>query len=194
ERLQDADGEPEESFEFSESQGAARDKMAQAAAKQSQELQMDEKDEKKAADLSSSERAALVKSMMRFLVMKGLSYEPATRKEMMDSVLGSAYRGKGILKYILKRAAHLLEASVGFRVKTIPQGKPCHVKDVYYVINGLASNHNQHTADVLKGKGQAARGLLTMVLCLIYCSANNDKIVTEDELFKKLHNHLDPGV
>lgn len=55
-------------------------------------------------------------------------------------------------------------------------------------------NHNQHAAEILKGRGQAARGLLTMVLCVIYCSPDKDKIVSEDELFKKLHTHVDSRV
>eukprot|EP00904_Undaria_pinnatifida_P008704 jgi/Undpi1/4964/HiC_scaffold_19.g08316.m1 len=151
---------------------------------------MEEKDEKKAGGISPSERAHLVKSMMRFLIMKGLSHEPATKKEMMDNVLGSAYRGKGVLMYILKKANLLLEKSVGFRVKTVRKDKPYYVKDVFYVINAL--NHNRHAAEILKGRGQASRGLLTMMLCMIYCSP--DKIVTEDELFKKLHDHLDPRI
>ena len=40
-RSQGDDGEREESFEFSESQGAARAKMATAAAKKSKELLME---------------------------------------------------------------------------------------------------------------------------------------------------------
>ena len=57
----------------------------------------------------------------------------------MDNVLGSAYRGKGVLMYILKKANLLLEKSVGFRVKTVRKDKPYYVKDVFYVINALAS-------------------------------------------------------
>ena len=57
----------------------------------------------------------------------------------MDTVLGSAYRGKRVLMYVLKKAAHLLETAVGFRVKTAQKDKPYYVKDAYYVINALVS-------------------------------------------------------
>lgn len=53
-------------------------------------------------------------------------------------------------------------------------------------------NNNQHSAEILKGPGQAARGLLTMVLCVINCST--DRLVNEDDLFKKLHHQIDNRV
>ena len=56
---------------------------------------------------------------------------------MMDTVLGSAYRGKRVLMYVLKKAARLIETAVGFRVKTVQKDRPYFVKDVYYVINAL---------------------------------------------------------
>lgn len=73
-------------------------------------------------------------------VMKsGLSHEPATRKEMMDRVLGPTYRGKGVQKYVLAKAASRLKDSMGFRVKTVAANKPYYVKDTYYIINALVS-------------------------------------------------------
>lgn len=67
----------------------------------------------------------------------GLNRDPATRKEMMTQVLGSAHRGKGVLKYILGKASDALKKTVGFQLKTVPADKPYHVKDTYYVTNAL---------------------------------------------------------
>ncbi|CAM9795672.1 unnamed protein product, partial [Ascophyllum nodosum] len=186
---QDAD-EDEERQQFSNSQGVARAKVASTAAKPSKELLSEAKDEKKGNELSTTEKADLIKSMMRFLAMKGLSHDPATKKEMMDTVLGPKYRGKGVFRFILSKAAKKLTDTLGLRVKTLVEDSPYYVKDTYYVINAL--NHEDHAADILKGSGQAARGLLTVVLCIIYCSA--DKLVTEDDLFKKLHDQVDARI
>lgn len=67
----------------------------------------------------------------------GLTHEPASKKEMMDNVLGKTYRGKGVLKYVLGKADQRLRASVGFRVKCPPPHHAYYVKDTYYVINTL---------------------------------------------------------
>lgn len=58
---------------------------------------------------------------------------------MMDVVLGSTYRAKGVLKYVLAQAAGKVKASLGLRVKTVSSDKPYFVKDTYYVINALVS-------------------------------------------------------
>lgn len=55
----------------------------------------------------------------------------------MDVVLGSSYRGKGVLKYVLTKADEQLRDGVGFRVKSVAAGNDWFVKDTYYVINVL---------------------------------------------------------
>lgn len=56
---------------------------------------------------------------------------------MITTVLGTAHRGKGVLKYVLGEASDALKKTVGFQLKTIPADKPYHVKDTYYVTNVL---------------------------------------------------------
>lgn len=53
-------------------------------------------------------------------------------------------------------------------------------------------NNSQHSREILKGKGRAGRGLLILILAVIHCSS--DKVVGEDQLFKKLHDHIDKRV
>lgn len=84
----------------------------------------------------------------------GLSREPATRKEMITTVLGTAHRGKGVLKYVLGEASDALKKTVGFQLKTVPADKPYHVKDTYYVTNVL-----------VRGIGRLCTMFRTPVLC-----------------------------
>lgn len=56
----------------------------------------------------------------------------------------------------------------------------------------LCQNNGHHAKAILKGQDQASRGLLTVILCLIYCTT--DKCIAEDELFKKLHDKVDKRV
>ncbi|CAN0408072.1 unnamed protein product, partial [Ectocarpus sp. 13 AM-2016] len=120
----------------------------------------------------------------------GLNHEPLTRKEVMDNVLGEKYRKAGVLKFILTKADEKLQHGMGFKVKTPLPDKPWFVKDTFYVVNVL--NNEQHFKEVLRGKGQAGRGLLVLVLSIIFCSS--DKSVAENQLFKKLHDHVDKRV
>lgn len=53
-------------------------------------------------------------------------------------------------------------------------------------------NNTQHSREILKGRGRAGRGLLTLILSVIHCSS--DKVVGEDQLFKKLHDNIDKRV
>lgn len=53
-------------------------------------------------------------------------------------------------------------------------------------------NNTHHSKEILNGRGQAGRGLLMLILSVIYCHA--DKAVCEDQLFKKLHDHVDKRV
>lgn len=68
-----------------------------------------------------------------------MNHEPATKKEMMDLVLGDSYRRKGMLKYVLTKADEQLRDGVGFRVKNVAADNDWYVKDAYYVINVLVS-------------------------------------------------------
>lgn len=53
-------------------------------------------------------------------------------------------------------------------------------------------NNGHHAKAILKGQDQASRGLLTVILCLIYCTT--DKCIPEDDLFRKLHDKVDKRV
>ncbi|CAM9838853.1 unnamed protein product [Ectocarpus sp. 4 AP-2014] len=190
EEEEDDDRDDDERFAFSESQTSARSKMVKSAKTASKEVQIEEKDQKKGNELSDLAKKDLIKKMMRFLLMKGLNHEPLTRKEVMDNVLGEKYRKAGVLKFILTKADEKLQQGMGFKVKTPLPDKPWFVKDTFYVVNVL--NNEQHSKEVLKGKGQAGRGLLVLVLSVIFCSS--DKSVAENQLFKKLHDHVDKRV
>eukprot|EP00903_Cladosiphon_okamuranus_P011385 g10729.t1 len=185
---EDEDGGDE--LYFNESQGVARSNMVKTARRASKEVEIEAKDMKKANEISVEERQELVKKMARFLLMKGLNHEPVIKKEMMDVVLGPSYRGKGVLKYVLTKADEQLRDGVGFRVKNVAAGNDWFVKDAYYVINVL--NNTEHSREILKGRGRAGRGLLMLILSIIHC--NSDKVVGEDQLFKKLHDSIDKRI
>lgn len=73
------------------------------------------------------------------LLSIGLNREPATKKEMLDLVMGKSYRTKGVLKYVMSKAGDLLKETVGFKLKAVGADKPFAIKDTYYVINALVS-------------------------------------------------------
>ena len=81
-----------------------------------------------------------------WLIEIGLSHDPATKKEMMDTVLGPKYRGKGVFRFILSKAAKKLTDTLGLRVKTLVEDSPYYVKDTYYVINALVRPHVEVTS------------------------------------------------
>ncbi|CAM9113780.1 unnamed protein product [Scytosiphon promiscuus] len=186
---EDDEGEGEQ-FSFSQTQNAARSKMVKAAREPSKEVQIEEKDERRGNELSVTEQKELIKKMMRYLLMKGLNHEPVTKKEMMDDVLGSHFRKAGVLKYILTKADQRLQQGTGFKVTTLVASKACFVKDTYYVVNVL--DNEDHFREILRGSGKVERGLLMLVLSVIFCSS--DKSASEDQLFKKLHDHIDKRV
>lgn len=53
-------------------------------------------------------------------------------------------------------------------------------------------DNEDHFKEILKGSGQVERGLLMLLLSVIFCSS--DKSASEDQLFKKLHDHVDKRV
>lgn len=63
---------------------------------------------------------------------------------------------------------------------------------LFVVSFATLQNNSKHASIILQNQGQAARGLLTVVLCFLFC--NPDKIIAEDELFKKLHDKVDKRV
>ncbi|CAM9255286.1 unnamed protein product, partial [Chrysoparadoxa australica] len=104
---------------------------------------------------------------------------------LLKDAMGKDPKHKGSLNYVLGEANKFLTGTLGMILRTIPEGKDWYVKDQYYLVSKLAAPPAGKPMDLASPIEHAARGLLMLLLGLIYC--HPDKMLPEDILFRQLH-------
>jgi hypothetical protein len=151
--------------------------------------ELKERDTKAADALAPDELKRLVGDMCRYLLMKGSKGEPILRSKLNDDVLGE-YRKKKVTTYVLAEAQSQLRSVWGYDLVASPCGRAefastTAFKGCFYLMlrarrpppppaaRGTAPPPCS-ASSALAGDAPESKGLLMVVLALIWCSPGRE--------------------